>query len=87
MRGATVPHIRESEPETVHGQHGRDAQIVKVEGPRTRRHRLRCREQGTTIDGITYLDTRHTAWFMSYLRAYDAAEAWAWRGEVAEGDC
>ena len=22
-----------------------------------------------------------------YLRAYDAAEAWAWRGEVAEGDC
>ena len=40
-----------------------------------------------STSGIRYMETRHTAWFPAYLKAYDAAEAWAYRGEIPEGDC
>ena len=74
-----------SEVEVVAGQHGRDATIQRLEmmPPRTR-FRVRCRELSAHPDGAIYRDTRVTAWRMSYLSAYDAAEAWAWRGERPE---
>ena len=77
--------ITESEPETVWGTHGRDAQIVKVQGPRVTRYKLRCRASAYSIHGM-FMETRVTAWFTSYIRAYDAAEAWSWRGETPQGD-
>ena len=80
--GACAPDITETEIETVCGQHGRDAVIVKVEGPRVTRHKVHCRAASTSTSGSRYMDTRYTAWFTAYLKAYDAAEAWAWRGEV-----
>ena len=61
-----------------------DAVIVTVEGPRVTRYKVQCRARST--DG-RIMDTRHTAWFTAYLKAYDAAEAWAYRGEIPEGDC
>ena len=64
----------------------RDAEIVTVEGPRVTRYKVRCRERVTTILGSTLMDTRHVAWFPAYLKAYDAAEAWAYRGEQPQGD-
>ena len=84
--GACAPDITETEIETVYGQHGRDAVIVKVEGPRITRYRLHCRASAYSIHGM-YMDTRYTAWFTSYVAAFDAAEAWAYRGEIPEGDC
>ena len=79
--------ITESEPETVCVTHGRDAQIVKVEGPRVTRYKVHCRASAADINlGSTYMETRVTAWFTSYIRAYDAAEAWSWRGETPQGD-
>ena len=63
-----------------------DAVIVTVEGPRVTRYKVHCRAASTTVDGSRYMDTRHTAWFPAYLKAYDAAEAWAYRGEVPQGD-
>ena len=76
-----------SEVEVVRGQHGRNALIQKIEGERSSaRYKVRCREQGRTCAGIAYMDVRITAWRTSYLSAYDAAEAWAWRGERPEGD-
>ena len=83
--GATAATITESEPETVWGTHGRDAQIVKVQGPRVTRYKLRCRASAYSIHGM-FMETRVTAWFTSYIRAYDAAEAWSWRGETPQGD-
>ena len=65
----------------------RDAVIVTVEGPRVTRYKVHCREASTTEDGSRYMDTRYTAWFTAYLKAYDAAEAWAYRGEIPKGDC
>ena len=65
----------------------RDAVIVTVEGPRVTRYRVQCRSASTTEDGSRYMDTQHTAWFTAYLKAYDAAEAWAYRGEIPKGDC
>ena len=66
--------------------HDRDGVIVTVEGPRVTRYKLLCRERVTTILGNTLMDTQHVAWFPAYLRAFDAAEAWAYRGEVPQGD-
>ncbi|MDD9989021.1 MAG: hypothetical protein OXQ31_22310 [Spirochaetaceae bacterium] len=68
-----------SEPEAVPGQHGRDGMIHRIEFVGGRCYRLRCRELS---DG--YMKVRHTAWTMSYIFAFDAAEAWAYRGEVPE---
>ena len=64
----------------------RDAVLVTVEGPRVTRYKVQCRERVTTLLGSTLMDTRHVAWFPAYLKAYDAAEAWAYRGEVPKGD-
>ena len=63
----------------------RDAEIVTVEGPRVTRYKVRCRAASTSIHG-RIMDTRHVAWFPAYLKAYDAAEAWAYRGEQPQGD-
>ena len=67
----------------------RDAVIVTELGPRETRYKVRCRAARTPSDG-RILHTRHevlhVARFTSYLRAYDAAEAWAYRGEVPQGD-
>ena len=63
----------------------RDAVLVTVEGPGVTRYKVRCRAASTSIHG-RIMDTRHVAWFGSYLKAYDAAKAWAYRGEVPQGD-
>ena len=39
------------------------------------RYKVRCRAASTSTSG-RFMDTRHTAWFTAYLKAYDAAEAW-----------
>ena len=62
-----------------------DAVIVTVEGPRVTRYKVRCRAASTSTSG-RFMDTRHVAWFTAYLKAYDAAEAWAYRGETPQGD-
>ena len=71
--------IIETRIETVSGQHGRDAVLVKVQGPRVTTYKVRCRAASNSILG-TLMDTRYAA--SSYLKAYNAAEAWAWRREV-----
>ena len=60
-----------------------DAVIVTVKGPRVTRYKVRCRAASTSILG-RIMDTRYVAWFPCYLKAYDAAEAWAYRGERPE---
>ena len=75
--------MKASEIEVVAGQHGRDATIHKVEGKRIR-YRVGCRELSAHPDGDIYHDTRVTTWRPTYLGAYDAAEAWAYRGERPE---
>ena len=70
-----------SEPETVEGQHGRDALIHRIEFVGGRCFRVRCRE---LTDG--YMKVRHTAWYLAYIFSFDAAEAWAYRGEVPTTD-
>ena len=60
--------------EVVTGQHGREATITRIDQGR---FMVECLEQGPTGNG-----TRHTLKRTSYTRAYDAAEAWAWRGEA-----
>ena len=66
--------------------HDRDGVIVTLKGPSVTRYKLLCRERVTTLLGNTLMDTRHVVRFPAYLRAFDAAEAWAWRGEVPKGD-
>ena len=82
--------IKETRKETVPASctlNERDAVIVTVEGPRVTRYKVQCRTASTsTSSGSRYMDTRHTAWFPAYLKAYDAAEAWAYRGEQPQGD-
>ena len=68
-----------SEPETVEGQHQRDGVIHRVEFVDGRYWRLRCRELGGKNP---YMRVEWTATYLSYVHAYGAAEAWAWRGEV-----
>ena len=77
--------IIETRIETVSGQHGRDAVLVKVQGPRVTTYKVHCRAASNSILG-TLMDTRYAAWFDSYLKAYNAAEAWAWRREAPQGD-
>ena len=66
-----------SEPETVHGQHQRDGLIYRVEFEGGRFYKLRCREAGRDA---------HVATYLAYIHSYDAAEAWAGRGEVPSTD-
>ena len=66
-----------SEPETVEGQHQRDGVIHRVDYVGGRYYRLRCRQLNGAL-----MRVRYTASYLSYVHAYDAAEAWAWRGEV-----
>ena len=70
-----------SEPETVPGQHDRDGLIYRVEFVGGRFYKLRCRQLGGK-QLPQYMRVLHTASYLSYIHTYDAAEAWAWRGEV-----
>ena len=69
-----------SEPETVQGQHGRDALIHRIELVGGRYYRLRCRAMSEGKH--PYLRVAHQAEYLSYIFAFDAAEAWAFRGEI-----
>ena len=76
--------IEVSEPETVHGQHQRDGVIHRVELVGGRYYRLRCRAMSEGKH--PYMRVEHTATYPAYIFAYDAAEAWAWRGEIPTMD-
>lgn len=73
-----------SEPETVQGQHGRDGVIHRIEIVGGRYYRLRCR--AITEGRHGYLRVEHSATYLSYLFSFDAAEAWAYRGEIPTTD-
>ena len=71
-----------SEIEVVAGQHGRDATIQRLEiDPDGTRYRLKCRQATAPVNGYIAMDTKIATTECTYLAAYDAAEAWAWRGE------
>ena len=71
-----------SEIEVVAGQHGRDATIQRLEiDPDGTRYRLKCRQATAPVNGYIAMDTKIATTERTYLSAYDAAEAWAWRGE------
>ena len=90
-RGLPVPperEIKERRRETVPASctlNERDAVIVTLTWPRETRYTVRCRAASTSSDG-RIMATRHVARFTAYLKAYDAAEAWAYRGETPKGD-
>ena len=69
-----------SEPEVVPGQHQRDGVIHRVELVGGRYFRLRCRAMTAGKNG--YMRVFHTATYLSYIFSFDAAEAWAYRGEI-----
>ena len=74
--------VASSEIEVVHGQHGRDATIQRLEiDPDGTRYRLKCRQATAPVNGYIAMDTKIATTERTYLSAYDAAEAWAWRGE------
>lgn len=72
--------IAVTETETVEGQHQRDGVIHRVELVGGRYFRLRCRAMSEGKH--PYMRVAHQAEYLAYVFAFDAAEAWAYRGEI-----